>query len=456
MKSIKRAIQAADGICGKQKREPEREYRISRYCLSVPCEEGTLLYHTLTGELLLVSAPPEEKNSKTVFDGQDSDELISRWFLVPDGFDERQFADGIAKIAGMLRKKEDGKNSFTILTTTDCNARCFYCYEIGIRKIRMTDETARETAEYILRVSNGKPVSLRWFGGEPLYNRRAIEIICAFLHERGVEFESTMVTNGYLLDGETVKQAWKDWHLRKIQITIDGTREMYNRTKAYVGATGDPYSRVMENIGEAMSAGIRVAIRLNMDARNAQDLCMLADDLAARFPDHRNLEVYVALLQEFNGKIHAHDSLEQAEEDFFAIREKMKGYGLLRKRSLPENLRPFRCMADQDDSEVVLPDGRTGRCEHFSEDIITGNIRDEKRDRKVEQRWKQPLNVPECDDCVLYPVCKKLQMCVWNQESCAELDRRIRIRELKEQMQAAYEEYKRRETEKGSAGEEPV
>ena len=421
-------------ICGKQKQDPGAGYRYSTYSLAVPCEEGTLLYHTLTGELVFLpqGTPTEEER----------EQLIASRFLVPEGSDDRAYAEKVLKIAGMLRPPVRHKTSFTILTTTDCNARCFYCYEIGIRRIPMTEETARAAAAYIRQASGGEPVFLRWFGGEPLYNRRVIDIICGDLREHGAEYESGMVSNGYYLDGETAAHAVRDWHLRKVQITIDGTEKLYNRTKAYIDADENPYARVLNNIRQATEAGIRVTIRLNMDAGNAEDLCRLADDLAARFPEHTNLQVYVALIQKFAGGIHRYDSWAKTEESYFAIRERLKAHGLLREKGLPSSLRQSRCMADDDASEIILPDGRTGRCEHFSEDMITGDIRDGHRDEEVTRRYKAPLDVPECGSCVLFPICRKLQMCVWNQNSCAEVDRHIAVRELAERVQAIYKEHK--------------
>ena len=177
------------------------------------------------------------------------------------------------------------------------------------------------------------------------------------------------------------------------------------------------------------------------------DLLMLADDLATRFQGCENLKVYVALLHEFAGKINAHKTQEQKEKDYFAIRERLKGYGLLRQKKLPTALNRFRCFADSTYDETILPDGRVGRCEHVSESMITGHISREERDETVTKRWQEPLVVPECNHCSLYPQCRKLSMCEWNRKGCHDLDRRIDIAERKEQMLAAYQEWKKGENE---------
>lgn len=388
----------------------------------------------MTGALLFKSEAEAEEASR--------DELVQNWFLIPEGFNERKHTDDVKTILRMLQPKTRAITDFTILTTTDCNARCFYCYELGIKRLSMTEETARDVAQYMIRACQGKPIKIRWFGGEPLYNSRVIDIICATLRDDGVSYESSMVTNGYYLDAPSSRKAIDEWHLKKVQITLDGTEAIYNRTKAYIDGEENPYARVMANIESALQAGIDVSIRLNMDARNADDLLLLLDDVKARFEGRESLEIYIALLHEFSGKIHRYESEITTEQAYFALRTKAESMGKLRKRPLSDNIKNNNCMADNDACETILPDGRIGRCEHFSEAMVTGDIWTDKRDEAVGKRWKEPLRVPECEDCVLYPQCRKLKLCEWNREGCNELDRRIKINELKMQILSAYQEYK--------------
>ena len=434
MKTILSEAGLASKFCGKQKYKADARYLPSAHRLTVPCEDGTLWFHTLTGAMVLLQAGEGE--------AEPWEEMVARWFLVPEGFSERAHVDEIRNIARLMKSSPKHKTHFTILTTTDCNARCFYCYEMGIRRFPMTPETARDVADYIIRASGGEALKLTWFGGEPLYNRQAIEIICDALREKGADFESRMVSNGYYLDAETVRTAVRDWHLKRVQITLDGTEAIYNRTKAYIDADENPYRRVLNNIEVALEAGIAVTIRLNMDARNADDLSALADDLTARFGNKEGLQVYVAQLHAFTGGIHAFQTQRHALDKYLQLRDKLRSHGMLREEKLPRGLKQNHCMADNDASEVILPDGRTGRCEHFNESIVTGTIYAEARDEGVVKAWKERLSVPKCDTCVLYPICTELKMCEWNSDGCSEITRLERIEELKRQILAAYRDYK--------------
>ena len=99
-------------------------------------------------------------------------------------------------------------------------------------------------------------------------------------------------------------------------------------------------------------------------------------------------------------------------------------------------------MADNDNAEVILPDGRVARCEHPGENVITGSIYSDERDKETTELWKERLLVPECGNCALYPRCGKLRMCEWNRDGCSELSRRIMKKETEKQMLKAYREYR--------------
>ena len=80
----------------------------------------------------------------------------------------------------------------------------------------MSVGTAHKTADYIVRHCGGNKVRLAWFGGEPLYNAQVIDLICNDLVERGIGYESSMISNGFLFDEKLIKRAAELWRLRQI------------------------------------------------------------------------------------------------------------------------------------------------------------------------------------------------------------------------------------------------
>ena len=138
--------------------------------------------------------------------------LVENWFYLPEGsFNECDWVD-------FLREKKindtspQGINSYVIMTTSDCNARCFYCYEKGIPRISMSEKIAIATGDYIQRHST-KEVVLTWFGGEPLLNTSTIDIICQKLNDFGISYFSKIVTNGLLFTKEIVEKAVNAWKI---------------------------------------------------------------------------------------------------------------------------------------------------------------------------------------------------------------------------------------------------
>lgn len=436
MIQIMKPVSAAEKLCGVQKEAADREYRLTRHCVIVPCEDGDLYYHTLTGELLLADAPEG---------ASDRQELLRKWFYVPDDFDECKYSDVVRKIVAMISQKPTVKNSFTIFSTSDCNARCFYCYEMGRNRVNMSEQTAHDVADYIAEACKGTKVRLRWFGGEPLYHIKPIDIITSELAGKGVEFESSMTSNGFYLTKEVAKKAVDHWNLKTVQITIDGTESVYNKTKSYIDPCENPFQRVLDHIEGALDSGIKVFIRLNVDQNNESDMLHAVDILGERFRGRENCKILVALLRSFAGSVHEFDSCDDEARCYLDLINRLDQYGLRRKKPLFRELAGNRCMADGDSSEVILPDGRLGKCEHFSETELIGSIYCPERDTAMIDAWKERCSLedlPECAECPLYPRCINLKKCEWTNHGCPESVRRIRTEQLKDNILDIYHNWK--------------
>jgi len=230
-------------------RNPSKQtgrYRLMRYHFRLECEEGVVLLNTVSGELVLLSEEEKEiLDCLPLTYRPEMDELIDHRFLVPEDFDELFSAIQLRKVIRNLNYRNDDVTSFTILPTTTCNARCFYCYESGFPHNSMNEETILRTVDYITaRCGRTKRVALSWFGGEPTLGEKSIDRICEGLEEKGINFASSMISNGYLFTQQMVQKARGKWRLRSIQITLDGTEEVYNRVKAYVNPEESPFQRV--------------------------------------------------------------------------------------------------------------------------------------------------------------------------------------------------------------------
>ena len=424
-------------VAGEQRYVPDKSYRPSHFVLAADCGEGLLLYNTLTGELLLL-------DRKEAGQWPNSGEyLVKHWFLVPQDFDELRHCEQIRTVLRLTQPVKKNISRYVIFTTTDCNARCFYCFEKGQRRFSMTEQTARDTARYILNHAGENIIAIRWFGGEPLYNVGVIDSISQILRDAGASFESTMVSNAYLFDAEMVEKARTLWHLRNVIVTLDGTEEVYNRTKAFIYRGDSAFRRVLGNIDRLLDAGISVTVNLNMDARNAQDLFDLADQLGQRYAGKTMLRARAALLIEYESKISHFETPQQALETLQALNERLASYGIREKRRLSSHLKINSCMADDPGSATILPDGRIGRCEHFGDSEEVGSIYEETWDKQKTAAWTELHPAGEaCRTCAAYPQCLRLKKCNGFSGICSELNRIQRILELKDKMLNTYEKWK--------------
>lgn len=409
--------------------------RLIRYAVSADADEGVLLFNTLTGELLLLTR--EEYSRADTLPA-----LREKWFAAPKSLPEKTYADRVKFVLKATAKRPEHITGYTVFTTTDCNARCFYCYEAGCPRIPMSEETAHRTAEYISKKCGGERVSLSWFGGEPLYNKTAIDIICADLTERGIDYRSDMVSNGYLFDDETVKRASVLWKLKKAQITLDGTEDVYNRVKAYIYRDGNsPYQIVMRNIGNLLDSGIAVSVRLNIDGHNADDLMRLADELGERFGGRKGISAYSHVLFEFSGpaeRVREAETRKRIYQRQKALRDRLTEYGLYRTGGLPRSLPVTHCSADSGSALTVLPDGRLGLCENYIEDHFVGSVYGDATDADARKRFCETRAPSEaCADCFYYPQCIRLALCREEKE-CFPEQREDRLQSLVLSMRAVY------------------
>ncbi len=411
-------------------------YRACAFCLSAQTEQGTLFYHLVTKELILLEGDLETQQDPI------RQELIRRWFLVPTDFDEYRWFDQVKGLLRLIRRPGDTM-TFTIMTTMDCNARCFYCFEAGRKRIPMSEQTAKDVAAYILRHSKGKKIKLRWYGGEPLMNIPVIDVITQALTDANASFEAMMVTNGYLFTDEVLHKAKNQWRVNHVQITLDGTEQVYNRAKAYVNPTGSPYRRVLDNIDGLTAAGIKVYVRMNMDRYNAEDLLRLCDELAERFPNRENLRAYGELLFDAKGFTPSKEQ-EKRYWDLRRLEEKLGSLGLWKPPKLATRVRLEYCMADNDSCVVMTPDGRLSKCDLCSEEELFGSIYSEEKDDDMLESWREPVERNEaCASCRLYPNCTRLKKCPGGR-SCDEYQRAHIEYETCQSMLAAYEEWRKR------------
>lgn len=400
--------------------------RMHKYIINVQGETGAMLYNCITKEVVLLDE----------CDNLFSEHFVKNLWLVPNDFADAEFVIDLKQELFRRRPSTIAPRSYTIVTTTGCNARCFYCYEMGIAKNNMTEQTAADVSEYIVNNFNNcapekrKEVRLSWFGGEPLFNSAAIDSICNNLSLNCIPFKSTMISNGYYFDEEMVKKAKDLWLLQGVQITLDGTEEKYNRAKNYINKEKNPFKIVTDNIERLALNGIHVSIRINVGYYNCDDIMNLAKFIKERYNGIKNISVYLHALFDHGGVTDI--DTEEKEKTVFETMQKIEDFlssaEIYGESAVNNRVRGEHCMSDNGVHVVIQTDGKLCLCEHYVNSMQIGSIYENSYDQEVVEKFKEisePFN--ECYDCPLFPECSSLVICEDTEDKCGKYRQAYKI-----------------------------
>ncbi len=390
-----------------------------KFTVKTHIEDGWLIYNLLTYELIKLS----DKEYQNAYIKHNSDiikELYDKMFFVPEDFDETSVFNQICNTAKLLNYNKRSMN-YTVFTTLDCNARCFYCYENGKKRYPMDMETAKQTVKFIEKNNFGIN-NIEWFGGEPLYNIEIIDYISEELQKMGISFYSSIVTNAYLFNEETIVKAKEKWNLQSVHTTLDGSEKEYNRIKAYIYKDNkNPFKRVINNLKLALKHDMLVTIRMHVTDSNYNDLNYMLDYLFEEFKGEKNLSIYATFLSDndlenSNGIYNNFNQISNTIQ----LTKKIYEHGFFH-RVLIKDISSSICKADSKNDYVILPNGKISRCENYVEETELGDIWGKPAIPAILNQWFVVADYyDECKDCPLIPYCRRLEKChSINQNGCS-------------------------------------
>ncbi|MBE5751905.1 MAG: radical SAM protein [Clostridiales bacterium] len=360
----------------------------SKYNYFISQGDVYYIYNGFSGACVALSAEEYNEFQLLKYSEKNEQEFLRLGLILPDNVDETK------RYLAMLETENihSTRRFYRILTTTDCNARCYYCYEKGIPVQSMDDKKAKDVADFIIRRQRGnKKLFIQFFGGEPLCNIRAIDIISEQLHNIGLSFLSSMTTNGFLINHNIAKKAKNNWNVQRVQITLDGTKNVYEKIKGI--DSPNAFERVIENIHSLSSVGIKVSIRLNYSERTKNDILALIDFLSTEYENDKNISVYTYRL--FDDK----KSIATDEEIYTCLAR--NGFLREKDKEFPDLvLNP--CMARRADSLVILPNGDLAKCSRGLQ-LKNGIIGSIYQKEELLNGWEE-LN-PVCIKCKHLPLC---------------------------------------------------
>ena len=425
------------GIVGKMNVDPNAEYRVSDHVLLYSKNDRHLARQVLTCQSVrltdeeyafLTSAKERGVTGRKIIDAG-YDELVKLCYLVLQSSDDCAEYLKTLSLLKMMKRSKPGISTYTILPTTACNARCFYCYEEGFKPIAMDRRMADHVIDFICRTKQDEKITLKWFGGEPLLSSGIISHICSSLEERGVEYRSDMTTNASLFSRDLVREAKTVWHLERVQVSLDGHRSDYEARKRYIDPVKFNYDTVMRAVHYLLDENVNVIFRCNFDEENLPRLDDFITDLANEFGGDKKPEVYMALL--YQKRIKA-DSIKLYEREI-ELREKLDEFGFKTGKEISrKTMKLNSCMADSDGKSVVInADGKLYLCEHLVGEA--GSIFDNDGEA-FRASYRSATDVAEeCRHCTFLPLCTPFRKAFCPNAAskvCAEMRRINEIRAL--------------------------
>ena len=193
------------------------------------------------------------------------------------GVDQRE-----ERMLPILPPQDFPLTTMVLNVTSKCNLACTYCYEYGEDRIVpesgkprfMSEETARESVDFMLRESGQNEVAhLTFFGGETLLNFKVLQKTLAYARERGEEMgkeiQFSLTTNATLLRPEVIE--WLTENRVGVTISIDGPKDSQDKFRVFKNGMGS-YEVVLPKIKELLRRhktrpiGARVTLtRQNLD-----------------------------------------------------------------------------------------------------------------------------------------------------------------------------------------------
>lgn len=401
--------------------------RTSSYIIPIRLEnenEKYMLIHGYTGAIDIVEETLFKKlkdySISTIFTDNTKQTLISRGYLTSKSQEEEY--DYVARLAKALHQKNKILYKyFTWIVTYNCNFRCPYCFECrdikdNEKQISFTKEMADRAYQAMEKIEPRKELRntvITLYGGEPLLkeNKEIVGYIVQEGCKRGYKFMA--ITNGYDLD--CFMDLLSPEKIYKVQITIDGTKEIHNQKRIHV-QDHNTFDKILSNIKLVQNKDVQVVVRVNTDNQNVNDFLKLNILFEEQgFTQNKNFRIYSALLRNnTNISLNEKKSLDFLSSSSFLNKHKEMGtismcadYGTFQKiynaisKGKPISFCSVFC-SSQSGAYVLDPLGHIYPCwETIGEkefqigEYLTEQIN---WDKEKTQKW-QKQNISSSDKC---------------------------------------------------------
>lgn len=333
------------------------------------------------------------------FDKETIESLFSANILTDSDQDEID----LLHLKFLTNRFDKSKMTLTLVPTQACNFNCTYCYEHFRPNISMEKTTEDNIIKFITQ-ANPNSLHLTWYGGEPLMNFNSIQNISTQLKLNNINFDASIVTNGYLLKEGIIDQL-QDLNITSIQVTLDGPEDIHDSRRFLL--TGKPsfkiiYKNIESLLSSKASEKILLKIRVNVDKSNIQQYSEFRQSL-------------INDLNRYNRKIFIYPGWVTGEtnpDTCCLTNNEISEFVLENSANVYPQNGLNECMVRHINSYLIGPTGKLYKCWHNlgHEEFELGNINDQPQilNSKLLSRFiigTDPYLHAECKQCSILPIC---------------------------------------------------
>jgi uncharacterized protein len=263
-------------------------------------------------------------------------------------------------------------------------------------------------------------LGITWYGGEPLLCKDIIyklsQEFIKLCNENNVKYNAYIISNGYLIDNETIKN-FKKYKISGAQLTIDGPERIHNKRRILKINKDDNFKRVFNSVKMLKENGINPSVRINIDKDNIEYVDELIDIF--RNENMSDVDLHFGQVTPYTESCKSISEscfdTEEFSEKLIKLQDKLnnKGFSAMGYPYYP-GIKSNYCCSDQINSFVIDPDGNMYKCWNEVGNIskVVGNVKKVKENKEKHMinnmlnymTWT-PFESKQCKECKLLPVC---------------------------------------------------